>query len=310
MNERVDILMATYNGQAYLRQQIDSIVKQTYRNWMLIIRDDGSNDNSGVIINEYIEKYPEKISLLKSDENIGSCNNFFRLIENSKADYIMFSDQDDVWFNDKIEKTLKKFISIENEYGKKMPILLHTDLKVTGDKLEIISDSFWKFQQMDVEGGIVLNKILLQNIVTGCTIMINNSLKMKALPLPTNVFVHDWWLALLASGFGKIEKMQESTMLYRQHKQNLAGAKKSSLIHFYNRLFHLDEVRKGLENAVFQANIFYNQYHNDFTSEQEKTILSFCNLFKYNYLKRRWVLIHYGLLKSTLIRNIGLFIVA
>jgi len=309
MNEKVDILMAVFNGELFLKQQLDSIVNQTYKNWLLRIRDDGSTDNSIGIINDYIEKYPEKIILLEDNKNIGSCNNFFALLENSNSEYIMFSDQDDVWHTDKIEKTLNQFIELEKEYGKEIPLLLHTDLEVVDETLNHISNSFWKYQQMDVERVSRLNKILLENIVTGCTVMINRALKEKSLPLPNNVFVHDWWLALVASVFGKIEKMDESTILYRQHNQNVAGAKKSNFLHFYKRLLNLDLVKKGLENAVFQASVFYKTYRNDLSNEQVKMLTAFCNIYQYNWLKRRFILLRFGLLKSKFYRNIGLFIV-
>lgn len=308
---KVAILMAVYNGGKYLRQQIDSIVNQTFSDWQLYIRDDGSFDNSVEIINKYINDYPSKIQLVKDElNNLGSCNNFFQLIKHAEAEYYMFSDQDDIWNLDKIENTLNHFIELEkiNELSK--PLLLHTDLVVVDDDLQLISPSFWKYQQMDVRNGNFFNKLLVQNIVTGCTLMFNCELKEKLIQLPVNVFVHDWWIALVASAFGSIEYMEIQTLKYRQHNQNVAGAKQSSGKHFIKRLLKFDEVKKGLEHSVFQANVFLEVYRNQLDDRLINMLVEFGNLNNYNWFYRRIILVKYGIYKSRLVRNIGLFLVA
>ena len=139
----VDILMATYNGELYLEEQIKSIIKQSYKNWILYIRDDGSKDNTLKIINRYTYKYPDKIKLIADDRgNLGSNMNFKELMQYSKNEYCMFCDQDDVWLEDKIKLSLDKIKKLENKYGKNTPILVHTDLKVVNEKLDEISESF------------------------------------------------------------------------------------------------------------------------------------------------------------------------
>ena len=117
------ILMATYNGEEFIREQINSILNQTYKNWKLIIHDDGSTDNTVDIIKEYTKKYPNKIILI--EDNIkcnGAKENFSHLIKiaykNFNFDYILFSDQDDIWLPNKIEVSLSKIQEMENKFGK------------------------------------------------------------------------------------------------------------------------------------------------------------------------------------------------
>ena len=135
----IDILMATYNGGKYISEQINSILNQTYKEWTLYIRDDGSKDNTVDIIDDYCKKYPGKIIRIKDDKlGLGAKLNFSELMKYSKSNYCMFADQDDVWLNTKIEDTMNKMIEAENIHGKETPILVHTDLKVVDGNLNII----------------------------------------------------------------------------------------------------------------------------------------------------------------------------
>lgn len=307
----IAILLASFNGEKYLHQQLESIVNQSYSNWILYIRDDGSTDKSVNIINEFIAKHPSKIQLLTDEfKNLGSCNNFFHLLKNVEADYYMFADQDDVWNPDKIEITINHFQKLEQKNKITKPLLLHTDLEVVDNNLITISKSFWQYQKMDIENGNKFNKLLVQNIVTGCTTMFNKELKKKLSQLPQNVFVHDWWIALVASVFGSIEFIEISTIKYRQHNQNVAGAKQSGNNHFIKRLFKLSDVKNGLKNSVFQANIFLELYGNQLDNKTFEMLEKFSCLFNSNWFMRRFILLKYGILKSKLVRNIGLFIVA
>jgi glycosyltransferase involved in cell wall biosynthesis len=115
MQVSVQILLATYNGARFLREQLDSLFNQTFQDFTVLIRDDGSTDNTVQIIEEYNQKFPNKITLLEdSFKNVGATQNFGILLENATADYIFFCDQDDIWVKHKIEKSLQKIQSLEN----------------------------------------------------------------------------------------------------------------------------------------------------------------------------------------------------
>ena len=167
--------MATYNGSKYISEQFDSLLKQTYSNWKIIVHDDNSQDNTVEIIKIYEKKHPNKIKLI--DDNInpgGAKENFSYLL--GKIDenyhYLMFCDQDDVWLEDKIELTLGEMKAVEKN-KKDIPILVHTDLKVVDYKLNTIYESMFKSQKLDYRIGDNLQHIAIENVVTGCTIMIN-----------------------------------------------------------------------------------------------------------------------------------------
>jgi glycosyltransferase involved in cell wall biosynthesis len=225
-NNSISIIIATYNGGRYLAEQIKSIVEQSYKDWHLLIRDDGSSDNTLSVINEYTRQYPDKIKLLTdNDGNIGASQNFLRLLSYADTEYVMFCDQDDKWLPDKIKITLDKIKVTEEKHGISNPLLIHTDLKVADENLNVISDSFWKYQQLNPEKGKTLNRLLMQNVITGCTVMINRALREKIKSFPQQTLMYDWWIALVASAFGNIDYISQATMLYRQHRENIVGAK-------------------------------------------------------------------------------------
>ena len=140
----IAILMSTYNGERYLREQIDSLLSQTNKDWILYIRDDGSTDGTVLIVKEYEREYPYKIVLLEDGlGNLGSGCSFMQLLSSVNSDYYMFCDQDDVWLSDKIEKTYLKLRTMESEdIGKS--VVVFTDLYIVDKSLNIISNSLWE----------------------------------------------------------------------------------------------------------------------------------------------------------------------
>lgn len=227
MNQKsyIDILLATYNGQKYLSEQIDSILSQSNTDWTLIIRDDKSDDETVEIIKKYQEKYLDKIKIIEDDAgHLGVKLNFQRLLEHSKAEYIMFCDQDDVWLPEKIEMTLNAMKKGEKDFPDK-PLMIHSDLVVVDDGLKKIADSLWEYQKVIPEKNDDLNRIILQNVATGCTIMINKKAREVSLPIPEDAVMHDWWIAIKVAQYGKILYVPRQLTLYRQHSGNLVGAK-------------------------------------------------------------------------------------
>lgn len=213
--DKIDILMATYNGEKYISNQIESIINQTYSNWELIIRDDGSKDDTLNIIKKYQEK-DKRIKILDDNKkNLGFNKNFEELMNQSKASYIMFCDQDDVWMSQKLEKTYKEMKESEL---KEVPTLVHSDSLVVDERLNIISDHF--VSRRAVTKG--LRGVIFANCVQGSTIMINESLKKKALPFITPMN-YDHYLAILTEMLGQRIFINENLMYYRQHGNNAIG---------------------------------------------------------------------------------------
>ncbi len=245
-DNKIDILLAAYNGEKFLAQQIDSILAQTHQDWQLLIRDDQSADNTVKIIKEYTSKYSDKIKLIEDNKgNLGLVRNFETLLKSSQAEYIMFCDQDDIWLPNKIELTLNTMKSAENQ-NPDTPILVHTDLKIVDEELRPIADSFWKSCKISPQTDGLLNKIVYRNIVTGCTVMINKKLKENSIPFPPQVRLHDWWLAVNAAKNGKLISIQEQTILYRQHSKNVVGGKKHRKL---STVFSPNTI-KGIKNLI------------------------------------------------------------
>ncbi|CEQ10467.1 family 2 glycosyl transferase [[Clostridium] sordellii] len=284
----VDILMATYNGEKYLKDQIDSILNQTYTDWKLYIRDDGSNDNTLNIINEYIEKYRSKIILIEDDKSgLGAKLNFGELLKYSTSEYCMFSDQDDIWLENKIELTLNEMKKTESNNN--LPILIHTDLKVVDNEMNIISDSFFKYQNISPEYN-KLNNLLVLNTVTGCTVMMNKKLVDLCRSIPKDCILHDWWIALVASGLGVVRTLYEPTILYRQHGDNCAGAieyKKGISIRNISQKLKENKYKKQINELLLQAQSFNNFYGDKLSIEDQYRIQKFLNLKNQFILNRK-----------------------
>ncbi len=299
----VTVLLAVYNGEKYLAQQIDSILSQTVKDIKIVIRDDGSCDNSVDIINYYCNNYPDKVFCLNGNPTGSAKQNFAKLLEACDDDYIMFCDQDDVWLPQKVETTLAAMQ--KSEGGSKIPVLVHTDLKVVDQNLKVISDSFFEFQKL-IQSEITLPRLLVQNYVTGCTVMINRALKEKCKKIPNNCIMHDWWLALVAVIFGRLVCVNESTMLYRQHSDNQVGAKASYGIAFIKRkISTLSEVRKNYNATYIQAAELLDVYGESLSKRDKEILQIYCRIRKMNKIKKIHTVRKYDFKKGTRLRVVG-----
>ncbi|MGX6979955.1 glycosyltransferase [Vagococcus elongatus] len=216
MEKHVEILMATYNGEKYLSAQIESILKQTHTNWTLIVRDDGSNDNSINLLRQFSEK-DNRIRIVNDKKgNMGQCLNFRELISYVSADsYVMFADQDDVWFEDKIEVSLDYLMTFENKQNEK--ILLYTNYfnyqDSTGQK-SIAYENTMEFRN-------VPENIIVQNWLMGCTMLLTPAMVSIGKDIPIEADNHDNWYAIIASLCGHIVYYHTPTMLHRVHSNNV-----------------------------------------------------------------------------------------
>ena len=301
---KISILLSTYNGEKYLKEQLDSLFLQTYNDFNILIRDDGSTDKTKDILKEYKNNYPNKMQIIEDDiGNLGSSKSFMKLLEySSDCEYIMFCDQDDVWLPEKTELTLKKIIEMEEEFGD-IPLLVHTELEVVDEKLNTINSSFMNFQKIN-PGINKFNNLLIQNTITGCTMMINRKLAQMCLPIPDKAIMHDWWIGLIATQFGKIGYLNESTIKYRQHTSNTIGAKG------FDVSFVLKSVSKkvNLSRNISQAKAFLEKYKDELDAETIKMLEDFTTLEQKSWWQKRVVMWKYKLLKQGLIRNAGLFL--
>ena len=248
----IDILLAVYNGEKYLSALLDSVFSQSYTNWRLLVRDDGSTDSSIDILKNYQQKYPGKIVIVKDNlSRLGIAANFGELMKQTNTDYIMFCDQDDIWLPNKIELSIKVMRATEKEYPD-LPIMVHTDLQVVDENLNLIDNSMWHLNAIDPQTANDFSMLIVRNAVTGCAMMINRKAKNLSLPIPAEAAVHDWWIAMSTAKTGKIIEIPIAAILYRQHKANVIGAnvRKKTLIPAPNRLSNYKNTIRNHCNLV------------------------------------------------------------
>ena len=238
---KITILLSSYNGEKYLKEQLDSLFAQTYKNFQIIVRDDGSTDKTKYILNEYEKNYPNKVQIIEDGiGNLGSSKSFMKLLEySSDCEYVMFCDQDDVWLPEKIEMSINKIKELEVESNKNIPLLVFTDLTVVDEKLNIINKSYWNYQKLIPSITNDWKKLLSQNVITGCTIIMNKKAKEVCLPFTLEMMIHDQWIGVNVSKYGKIGYLNEQTILYRQHGNNVEGAHNYGIKYVLNKLMKL-----------------------------------------------------------------------
>lgn len=225
MENQVAILMTTYNSAQYIGEQIDSLLNQTFQSWRLYVRDDCSTDNTIDKINAYVLQ-DARICLLRDEVKRGAKSGFLWLLEQVEAPYYMFCDHDDVWLPHKIEKLMGLMHQHEHKYAGS-PIIVHADMQVVDERLQLLAPSFWAFQHYKPSDSFNINFHLAYNNVAGCAMLFNQEAKCVSLPCHPDVWMHDGWIAVsVLSHHGFIVDCQEQLVLYRQHGDNAVGARK------------------------------------------------------------------------------------
>lgn len=241
--KEIAILLATYNGERFLREQLDSLMSQSYKDWTLYVQDDLSTDATLAIIHEYQKRYGN-IVLLQNDKKLKAKNNFASMLQQVEADYYFFCDQDDVWLTDKVKHTLQVMFDCEAA-NVGLPVIVHTDLKVVDSELTTIADSFWDYTCVSPNKLNSFNKLCVRYLVTGCTMLLNRAVRDISVPIPENACMHDVWCVLsTVKNGGILKSLDEVTILYRQHSNNVLGASDAHSNWLRNKLGHLKSVWK------------------------------------------------------------------
>jgi len=305
MGGKVDILLATYNGGRFLSLLLDSIVAQTHSDWRLLVRDDGSNDDTLDIIKQFITMHGADIQIIDDGGiKLGACGSFAELMRYSGSEYIAFCDQDDCWRPEKLKLQLAAIKQLESVHGKAKPILVHTDLEVVDEKLDTLDESFWHYQNLKPAAMQHLERLLVQNCVTGCATMINGALKLRALPISERAIMHDWWLALVASACGVIAQLDITTVRYRQHGANQLGARQWGAAYILKLAMESGEsYRQRLMATYQQAEGLLESVDLDEGSSQ--IVRRYTGIPGCGYMQKRIAVIKNGFLKMGLIRNLA-----
>lgn len=229
MASDVAVVLSTYNGASYVAALLESIQRQTFRDWHLLVRDDGSSDSTMDIVRAFAER-DARIAVLRSDGgNLGAPGSFGALLAAARdhgAQYVFLADQDDIWLEGKLARLLAAMTQAETSAGTGVPVLVYSDLMVVASDLRVIHPSFRRYQGLrPPPPATALATLLTQNFVTGCGSVLNRALLDIVVPAPASLAMHDWWIAQCAAATGVIVDVDEPTVLYRQHEANVLGAK-------------------------------------------------------------------------------------
>jgi hypothetical protein len=233
-------------------------------------------------------------------ENGGVIHNFAKLLAWADAPYLMFCDGDDVWLPHKVSKTLAKMKELEALHAPGLPLLVHTDLIVVDAELKVIAPSFWKFSKLNTHvSSQLLPRMLVQNQVTGCTMLINRRLKELASPVPLECVMHDWWLALVAACLGRVAMLPLATLYYRQHGSNDTGAKPYGLLAYCKR----KSGSAAAQGKTRQAEILLSRYAAVMPAQNRTLLQAYLSLRSAGPFKKVLLMLRHGFFKSGLLRN-------
>lgn len=337
----ITVLMASYNGGRYIRQQLDSILAQDEEDVRILVSDDCSSDGSRELLKEYEASRGDRVLvLLRKEPSGGAAVHFLKLLklmadaahgpeelpqpgsllseyEVTKsqlaylsllagADYFMLSDQDDVWMPQKARMLSDKMKEMERKSGRgNVPLLVHSDLTVADEALRPIADSFFRYQKISPER-TSLPQLLVQNNVTGGAVMVSRSMLPYLKEIPGVCLMHDAWLALIASCFGEIGWVDRPLYYYRQHGGNTLGAEKGdSLDSVRARVKDGSSARENYRRMFGQADSFYHMFYSRLNREQQETLEAFIRLPRCSRLGKMGLIVKYGFTKNTLARTLG-----
>ena len=330
----ITVLVAAYNGEAYIREQMDSILAQSQGGIHIVVSDDCSSDRTPEILEEYCARYPGRVTAIRREkpselaraetkpgaavagreqagaEEFTACGYGGSVKDHlpvaaAEADYFMLSDQDDVWLPQKAEKLLMCMQELEAGLKPGTPALAHSDLAVVDESLRVVAHSFFKYQKISPER-TALPQLLVQNNVTGGAVMINRPMLELLKDLPQVCLMHDAWLALLASCFGAIGWVKEPLYLYRQHGSNTLGAEKGdNLQGMRDRLEDGSGARENYRRMFGQARCLLELFADRLSGEQKELLAAFVEIPRMGKVRRIRTILKYGFTKNTWFRTLG-----
>ncbi|WP_443945489.1 glycosyltransferase [Pedobacter sp. AW1-32] len=305
-NWLLTILMATYNGAQFLEKQLQSICSQTYTHWELIIRDDGSDDETLHIIEHFAQK-DKRISRIEYGNLHGTpCRNFSQLFDwayENQRETILFADQDDIWLPNKLECSLNGLVKNEIILGTKTPILCYS-------KLSFIDEDDRKIDaEIPLPQTLKLNVLLHENYAWGCTIIINAAAVQKIKHIPTESVNHDYYVALVCAAFGKNVLLNENLILYRQHGKNVSGNvdKMSFTARFQRYLGQSDTMLKPLIANYSLVQTFYERYETDPAFAEKQIVAGFLKKYQSGFLPLALYMLKHKLMKIGIGKNMVYF---
>lgn len=309
----VDVLLATYDGERFLAAQLDSLAAQTHRPLRVLARDDGSRDATRAILSDYAARFPGLVVPVGDDgrsrtvapaDRHGAAVNFLRLMALSDAPYAMLCDQDDVWDARKTELMLSRVRAEERRVGRGRPVVVFSDYRAVDVDLNPVDTPRENLQVAAAR--TELNRLLVQNYVTGCTVMMNHTACAMAGPWDGRILMHDWWLALIASAAGRLVHMPVELTDYRQHGDNGVGATDVKSWSYRLAKMRDPQVRHAADACYAQGALLLERHGDAMPDASRRTLESFLAIpGKRCKAARQAAVVRGGYLKSDLIRSLG-----
>ncbi|WP_223065896.1 glycosyltransferase family 2 protein [Paenibacillus caui] len=302
---QIQVLLSTYNGEKYIKEQLDSVLAQQGVSLNLLIRDDGSIDSTCSIIENYVEKNQGRI-LFSQGANSGAKGSFFKLIEQSSdgMDYYAFCDQDDIWEPGKLQRAVSLLKQEDND----LPLMYCSATRMVDNTLSYLGT--WPSVPRK---SLTLYNALVENIAVGCTMVMNRAameLVKKHLPRDyANVIMHDWWVYLIVSAFGKVNFDDTPHLLYRQHGGNVLGGQTDGVLAKWRK--RLKRFSQGQNHYILsnQARLFYSTFEPHLSDEHKKSILQFMNTLEQNAAHRMIYAIHSPFYRQSALDNLVLKVI-
>lgn len=306
----VGIVLSVHNGAAYLEEQVESIRAQTHEEWHLWIRDDGSTDDTAELANRLATR-DERVSLVHDDAaRLGSGPSFGMLLEGLPRGigYVFCCDADDVWFTDKIERSLDTMR--EAEAKGRGPLLVHSDLRVADSALDLIHSSYWELVGINPDD-TSFPGLFVHNVVTGPTMLMNRDLFERVTPIPQEAAYQDWWITLVAAAVGRIVAIPEPTVTYRRHGSNTTPDLTGPIhgigagLRRLGRLKESTQAMRGwIEASALQTQVFLPRFGDRLAPDVVKAAQEIASIPNASLLRRKRLLLRYftsnnlGLLRS------------
>ncbi|MBT3774986.1 MAG: glycosyltransferase family 2 protein [Gemmatimonadales bacterium] len=306
----VGIVLAVHNGAAYLEEQVESIRAQTHEKWRLWIRDDGSTDDTAELVDRLAARDERVSRVHDNSQRLGAGPSFGTLLQGLPRgiEYVFCCDADDVWFTDKIERSLDTMREAEMEGGG--PLLVHSDLRVADSALALIHTSYWELIGIN-PNNTSFPGLFVHNVATGPTMMMNRDLFERVTPIPQEAANHDWWITLVAAAVGRIVAIPEPTVTYRRHDSNTTAELTGPIQSIgagLQRLGRFKEsthaMRRWIEASALQTQVFLPRFGDRLAPDVVRAAQEIATIPNANLLGRKRLLLRYftsknlGLLRS------------
>ena len=303
----ISVLLAAYQGAKYLPEQLRSLAAQDDCAFRVLMQDDGSQDGTAALLEKQAEQDPRFQLAAEQGRHFGAKGNFWSLLRQDDAPYTALCDQDDAWTADRLSRCRKAIEAAEAQWGEDTPILVHSDCCVTDETGNTLHESFFAHQGWDPQA-VTLSRLIVQNNVTGCTVLMNAALRKLAVRFgdPETMFMHDWFLALTAAAFGHVVFVREPLVRYRQHGKNVLGASRRGLI--ARGIAALGALKRGRERILLtyrHAQAFRDAFGTALPEEAARTVDAYLATQKRWKPVRVWVVQRGGYCMQSTVTRAG-----